>query len=278
MISRLAHFRRFMDRLLNRSSKYAPLMEGTIVFLVFIMCAAFVAETYTDSPHVIGVLHQIEFWITVFFIIEYLTRWWSRRFSLRYLFTPFAIIDLCSILPIFFIGHHYRFIRLLRLFRILRLLRFLSMSHVLFSKAKAYQLKIMDILFSLFTLIFISAGVIFDIEQPYNQDFKTFFDGFYFSVVTLTTVGFGDIVPITRLGRAFTIVMIGAGITLIPFWATQLARSFISDAKRNIPLTCFRCGAQGHDLNAKYCFSCGRSLRSALKSLPQPSEDEESCT
>jgi voltage-gated potassium channel len=253
--------RTFLDRAFNSSrSRFAPLFEGVVALLVFAMCGLFVWDSYVSSVEKRALIESIEFWITIFFIVEYGFRWWARGFSWKYILTPFAIIDLCSILPIFFLGYNFQFVRLLRLFRILRLVRFLSKADIFFGKAEEYQLKIVNILFSLFTLVFISSGVIFDIEHPHNQEFKTFFDGFYFSVVTLTTVGFGDIVPITDLGRAFTVLMIVVGITLIPWQVTNLAKSLISSERKHQVAVCANCGQARHDRLAKFCMSCGKML------------------
>ena len=114
--------------------------------------------------------------------------------------TPFAIVDLIAILPIFLPESHFQFVRLLRLFRVLRMLRLVREREFFFGDVTESHLQVLRILFTISCLVFITGGLIFEIESKVNPAFATLFDGLYFAVVSLTTVGFGDLAPISWQG------------------------------------------------------------------------------
>jgi voltage-gated potassium channel len=110
-----------------------------------------------------------------------------------------------------------RFIRLLRWFRISRLILLIDSKFLFASISSEDAVIFARILFTLFAIIFVYSGLIYQVEHPVNSDkFANFLDGFYFSVVTMTTVGLGDVIPISKLGRLLTVLMILIGVPLIP--------------------------------------------------------------
>lgn len=263
-MNRLNKIRMKLDVIFNTArSKWTQYFEAFTVFLVFIMCTAFVMDTYELSDKTQHALELIQIWITCFFALEYLVRWWVKRFSMRYPFSFFAILDMMSIVPIFFIHSNFQIVKLLRLFRILRLLRFLQKANVFFKHP--YNIRVANILFSLFTLVFISAGIMYDIEHPYNPEFNSFVDGVYFSIVTLTTVGYGDVVPITTLGRLAAIAIISVGGLLIPWQLTMLAKSLIAAEDKTLRKECPDCKNIEHLKIAKFCNRCGGALHKVGK-------------
>lgn len=231
-----------------------------LLFLILISSAIFVAETYPISEPTMKMLEIIDDFILGCFAFEYLLRFWCAEQKTNFVFSFFSIIDLLAILPIFPGILQLSFIRLLRWFRILRLIRFLKFEISIFQIDTADGVIFARILFTLFTIIFIFSGLIYQVEHSVNPElFKTFLDAVYFSVVTMTTVGFGDLIPISEGGRLLTVLMILTGISLIPAQLGDLIKQLlkIANKKEN---KCSSCGFSTHDLDANYCKICGTKL------------------
>jgi voltage-gated potassium channel len=232
----------------------------TIAGLVLLSSVIFVADTYTIPNAVRFQLNIVDTVISIIFAVEYALRLWSTDNKIKYIFSFYSIIDLMAILPFFLGMADIRFIRLLRWFRILRLIRFLDRKS-LFGKINTEDGLIFGrILFTLFTIIFIYSGLIYQVEHPVNPKvFRTFLDAFYFSIVTMTTVGFGDVTPISELGRLLTVSMILTGIALIPWQVGDLIKRLVKTVNQ-VETVCSGCGLAFHDADAQFCKSCGTKL------------------
>ncbi len=231
-----------------------------LLFFILLSSAIFVAETYPIPEQIFLKLELIDDGILVCFAIEYLLRFWCADKKIKFVFSFFSIIDLLAILPIFPGFLELSFIRLIRWFRILRLIRFLKLKIYIFQISTADGVIFARILFTLFTIIFIFSGLIYQVEHRVNpESFKTFLDAVYFSVVTMTTVGFGDVIPISEKGRLLTVLMILTGISLIPSQLAELIKQLIKTANKKEKV-CSNCGFSYHDLDAKFCKICGTKL------------------
>lgn len=246
-----------VDHFINHSTdSRATILELVGAVLVIAICTIFVLQAYPIDPHFHRILGEIELWITIIFLFEYLVRWWAKEFSLRYLVTPGALVDLVAILPLFLPGH-WQFIRLLRILRILRILSLIKDNKLL---DESYM-RVIQIFFTMVTILFIAAGFIYEIEHPIEPGMiNTFFDALYFTIVTLTTVGYGDIVPQSQMGRAVVVAMIFSGAIIIPFQMTSLARHLVNISQRKRQVTCEECGLNFHDPDAVYCKMCGHKV------------------
>jgi voltage-gated potassium channel len=232
----------------------------TIVGLVLLSSIIFVAETYDLPESLKSKLSAVDSTILVIFAWEYLLRLWSADKRIKYIFSFYGLIDLMAILPYFLGIIDISFIRLLRWFRILRLLRFID-KKFLFGISSEDGVIFARILFTLFAIIFVYSGFIYQVEHPVNKEvFSTFLDAFYFSVVTMTTVGFGDVTPISELGRLLTVLMILTGIALIPWQVGDLIKRLVKTANQ-VETVCFGCGLAYHDADAKFCKICGAKLK-----------------
>jgi voltage-gated potassium channel len=232
----------------------------TIVTLVLLSSGIFVAQTYNIPDALRLQFDVIDKVILIIFAIEYALRLWSAEHKINYIFSFYGIVDLMAILP-FFIGLvDISFIRLLRWFRILRLIRFIDQKFLFGTISTEDGIIFMRILFTLFAIIFVYSGLIYQVEHPVNAKvYTTFLDAFYFSVVTMTTVGFGDVTPISELGRLLTVLMILTGVTLIPWQVGDLIKGLVKNANQ-VEIICVDCGLAFHDQDAKFCKRCGSKL------------------
>lgn len=225
----------------------------------------------------------LEWIFTVLFTIEYLTRIFVSKKPLRYIFSFYGIIDLLSILPMFFslflAGSHilssFRILRLLRLFRVLRLIEFMEESSRLKVALLASRAKIMVFLYTVMIISILIGTLMYYIEGPENG-FTSIPKSVFYTIVTLTTVGYGDMVPTTALGQFFSMVLmvIGYGIIAVPTGivgveiAREAGKKLSKENENNIKHTnlngivCAHCNKEGHRNDADYCYSCGHYLNS----------------
>ncbi|RUT09611.1 ion transporter [Dulcicalothrix desertica PCC 7102] len=230
-----------------------------IAGLVLISSGIFVVQTYTLRADFNEYLNIVDKIILVIFVFEYGLRLWSNNFNIRDLLSFYSIIDLLAILPFFLGATDISYIRLLRWFRILRLIRFVD-SKYMFGISNEDGAIFARILFTLFAIIFVFSGLIYQVEHPVNPtSFRTFLDAFYFSVVTMTTVGFGDVTPISQPGRLLTVFMILTGIALVPWQIGDLIKRLVKSTTQ-IETICTGCGLAFHDADAQFCKRCGTKL------------------
>jgi len=232
----------------------------TIVILVMLSSGIFVAETYHIPKSIHFVINIIDILILNIFAAEYLLRLWSAENRIHYIFSLYSIIDLIAILPFFMGAIDFSYIRLLRWFRILRLVRYVDrkflFGHITTEDGAIFT----RILFTLFAIIFVYSGLIYQVEHPVNPEvFTTFVDAMYFAIVTMTTVGFGDVTPVSEMGRLLTVLMILTGIALIPWQIGDLIKRIIKTANE-VETICSGCGLDFHDEDAKFCKICGTKL------------------
>jgi voltage-gated potassium channel len=231
-----------------------------ITGLVLLSSAIFVIETYPIPNYVRLNLETIDFCILLLFAWEYLLRLGYANDKKKFLISFYSIIDLLAILPFFLGIVDISFIRIFRWFRILRLIRFIKGKTLLGSITSEDSVIFAQILFTLFAIVFVYSGLIYQVEHPVNPKvFNTFLDAYYFSVVTMTTVGFGDVTPISEAGRLLTVLMIFTGIALIPWQLGDLIKRLVKTTNQ-VETLCTNCGLSTHDADAKFCKNCGKSL------------------
>jgi voltage-gated potassium channel len=238
-----------------------------IMGLILLSSSIFVLETYSISEELRQVLEVIDRGTFVVFTSEYLLRLWCTDRRLKFIFRPLSLIDLVVLLS-YFIGGigDMRFIRVFRSLRILRLIRFVEVNNSLLRISSEDGKIFAKIIFSLLTIVFVFSGLIYQVEHPINpQDFNTFLDSVYFSIATMTTVGFGDVTPVSQFGRLLTVLMILTGIILIPWQVGELVKQLAKSSNQK-QSPCPKCGLNIHDVDAHFCRSCGESLTPELVS------------
>jgi voltage-gated potassium channel len=244
------------------------LFDLTLLILIIISIAAVMLESVASIHRQFGhELFVIEWVITIFFSLEYIGRILTVRKPLAYMLSFMGVVDLLATVPnyvdLFFPGLHFllalRAIRLLRVFRILKLVHFVGASDMLVLALKRSRVKIAVFLFTVIVLCIILGTVMYMVEGPENG-FTNIPVGIYWTIVTLTTVGFGDITPQTPLGQfiSMVIMILGYGIIAVP---TGIVTSEIISRKTDHNTQrCPNCHADNHKDNAKYCYNCGTKL------------------
>jgi voltage-gated potassium channel len=215
------------------------------------------------------VLIYIEWFFTILFSVEYILRLISVRRPWLYARSFFGIVDFLSIIPTYlsflFPSIKYmlivRILRLLRVFRILKLAAYMDEAHVLMGALNRSWRKIFVFLHTILTLVIIFGSLMYVLEGK-ESGFTSIPRAIYWAIVTLTTVGYGDIAPQTPLGQAVAafIMVMGYGIIAVPtgIYSAELIKTFKTDKINND--ACPGCGKTGHDYNAEYCKYCGHFL------------------
>jgi voltage-gated potassium channel len=146
----------------------------------------------------------------------------------------------------------------------LRFYRFTRDAEFFFGTVTDNTLRATKLLTTVLVLLTASAGLFYSAEHAANPDVSTFGDAFYYTVVTLSTVGFGDILPVTRAGRWVTVCSIIAAIIVIPRQASRIVREWAS--REQVDVTCPNCGLAYHDADASHCKACGEVIYQELDS------------
>lgn len=215
-----------------------------------------------------GYFFNISEWaVTVIFMLEYITRIWVVKKPARYIFSFYGIIDLLSILPtligLVVVGTHglvtIRALRLLRVFRIFKLTRYTKEANTIVQALKASRAKIFVFLSGVLMIVIIIGTLMYLIEGEENG-FKDIPTSIYWAIVTLTTVGYGDISPATPVGQmlASVVMILGYSIIAVP---TGIVSVEFSRTKKSITTqVCPDCMKEGHDPDAVYCKYCGKLI------------------
>jgi voltage-gated potassium channel len=248
----------------------ARLFDVVLLWMILLSVLLVLLESVPEIRAVYGPsILTLEWVFTGLFTLEYLLRIYSARKRWRYVTSFYGMVDLLAIIPgylsLFYIGPQYllvvRALRLLRVFRILKLTRFLGEAEVLARAMQASLPKITVFIFTVLTVVLISGSLLYVIEGP-EHGFTSIPIAMYWAIVTLTTVGYGDIVPGTAAGKflANTIMILGYGIIAVP---TGIVTVELSQATRQQSRVeaCANCGQRGHDGDAVYCKYCGSSLQ-----------------
>ncbi len=214
-------------------------------------------------------LFYAEWAFTLLFTVEYFLRIICVKQPLRYCISFFGLVDLLSILPTYisllFPGAQYllviRILRLLRIFRILKLTEYMGEASVLLDALNNSRRKILVFLYTVLAVAIVCGALMYAIEGS-TSGFTSIPRSVYWAIVTLTTVGYGDIAPQSPLGQivASAIMILGYGIIAVPtgIYSLELVKSYHANTIRND--ACPSCGETGHDSDAEFCKFCGNTL------------------
>jgi len=234
------------------------------VSLVMLESVKSIQEQYRE------LLVALEWGFTILFTIEYFLRIYSIKKPLKYVFSAMGLIDLLAVIPTYLIfifpQIHFltvvRAIRLIRIFKIFKLSRYTRGAYTMQIALRSSRPKIIVFLLSVILLVTILGTIMYIIEglNGGNPGFQDIPNSVYWSVVTLTTVGYGTVVPVTVVGKiiASIIMILGYGIIAVP---TGIVTAGIIKAKKEINTqSCISCSKEGHDIDATYCKFCGSKI------------------
>ena len=241
--------------------------------MVFVSIALSVIAVILESIPSVAAIHgpllrRVEWAITIWFTVEYLMRLITARSPIKYATGFYGIIDLLAVIPtylsLFIIGSQslivFRAFRFLRIFRVFKLIRFVSEASTLMVAMKASRQKITVFMCVVLAIALVMGTLMYMVEGD-SAGFRSIPDGIYWAIVTMTTVGYGDLAPHSAMGKllASFLMLIGYSIIAIP---TGIVSVEIAEAHRvgKESRVCPACSRQGHEKEASFCRFCGGKL------------------
>lgn len=257
------------DIIYEADTPSGKLFDILLLWAIVISVLAVILESVESLEVRYGTIFNVLEWsFTIVFTIEYIFRMVVVKKPLSYVFSFYGIIDLLAILPAYLslvlTGGEFlmviRGLRLLRVYRVLKLGRYLKESENLISALRAARRKITVFLLFIMIIVLISGSVMYLIEGPENG-FSSIPRGMYWAIVTLTTVGYGDIAPHTSLGQFLSSILMVMGYGVIAVPTGVVTQELVKQNKGPVSTqSCPHCIYEGHDYNAKFCKMCGGDL------------------
>lgn len=261
-------WKRFLYRIIYRSdTKLGKLFDIILLSLILASTAIIMMESVPKLDKRFHYTFLILEWIiSIFFTMEYSMRIAVVKNKRSYIFSFFGIIDFLALVP-FFLSFFFpitkyflifRMLRMLRIFRIFNLLDFMNDGYFIVRALRNSSRKIY--IFLLFLIIFsVIVGSLMFMVEGGRPGFETIPQSIYWAVVTVTTVGYGDVSPITPLGKFFAVILMLAGYSIIAV-PTGIVTAEMRNKRQNLEMVCERCGNDDIDDDARYCKKCGKKL------------------
>lgn len=244
--------------------------DVVLIIIIALSVITVIINTVNTIEQEYGDILNLAEWVfTIIFTIEYILRLICCKKPIAYARSFFGIVDLFAVLPtyisFFLPGSQVliviRILRVLRVFRVLKLVKYIGESDLLIDALRSSRRKITVFLFSVLTIAIIFGSIMYLVETPENG-FTSIPRGIYWAVVTLTTVGYGDMIPKTHIGQAISMVIMimGYGIIAVPTGIVTAEITRAMGHKKVASNICEGCGYRWHDDDAVYCKHCGNSL------------------
>jgi len=247
-----------------RSRMYDICLIIVVIMSVLVVMLDSVANIKTQHDALLSIL---EWLFTILFTIDYALRLYCVDKTINYAFSFFGIVDLLSVIPtylsIFIPGSQYlatiRFLRIMRIFRVLKLSTYQTESIILLQAMRASWRRITVFLFFVLTVVVALGSLMYTIEGSENG-FTSIPKSIYWAIVTLTTVGYGDISPQTGFGQTIAALIMILGYSIIVIPTGIVASSMPGRPLARKVKSCENCGNEDHDSDASHCKLCGTSL------------------
>ncbi|ASK32462.1 ion transporter [Chryseobacterium sp. T16E-39] len=261
-------WKKFLYRVIYRAdTKLGKLFDIILLALILVSTLIIMMESVPQLDRRFHLTFIILEWIiSLFFSVEYVTRIIVVKNKKNYIFSFFGIIDFLALVP-FYLSFFFpvtkyflifRMLRMLRVFRIFNLLDFMNDGYLIVRALKNSSRKIY--IFLLFLIIFsVIVGSLMFMVEGGRTGFETIPQSIYWAVVTVTTVGYGDVSPITPMGKFFAVILMLAGYSIIAV-PTGIVTAEMRNKRQNLEMVCERCGNEDIDDDARYCKQCGKKL------------------
>lgn len=260
---------RFHEIIFEADTRSGKAFDVVLILSIVFSVVIVMLDSVKSYREVYGELfYEIEWFFTILFTIEYALRIFSVKKPRGYIFSFYGLVDLFSILPTYISllipGSQYflviRILRVLRVFRVLKFTQYLIEVDQLRKALASSRKKITVFIFTVVTITVIVGSLMYVIEGAENG-FTSIPKGIYWAIVTLTTVGYGDISPQTNLGQMLSaaIMILGYGIIAVPTGIVTVELSRVKPGKQTTEV-CPYCSREGHDADAEYCKYCGEHL------------------
>ena len=248
--------------------------DSTLLLIILASLVVVILDSIDEvHQNYASLLAYIEWGFTVIFLGEYILRLYCSPKPLRYAFSFYGLVDLLAIVPgilaLYYSDAQYlliiRVIRMLRIFRVLKLGPYLKQAHYLLDALRGSKQKILVFLLSVCTLVIVFGTLMYVVEGP-QHGFTSIPKGIYWAIVTLTTVGYGDIVPKTALGQVISSMVMITGYSIIAV-PTGIFTAELATAMRGGQLHCDCpvCAKDSHEPEASFCSRCGNALFKKLE-------------
>ena len=250
-------------------TRAGKIFDISLIIIILLSVLAVMLDSVKEYNLRYGdVLYSLEWFFTILFTVEYVLRLMSVGRPLKYVLSFFGLIDLFAFLPTYFSllipGSQFflviRLLRVLRIFRVLKLVRFLREAQLLMQAMRGSSRKIAIFLFTVLTLVVIFGSLMYVIEDEKNG-FTSIPMSIYWAIVTLTTVGYGNIAPQTILGQTLAALIMILGYSIIAVPTGIVTAELTQQYKEKVSTQCCpQCSAEGHDHDAIHCKYCGSNL------------------
>ena len=265
--------KQFYETIFGTETRAGKLFDLLLISSIGLSVAVVLADSIPTLNEQYGQLYwQIEWAFTILFSIEYLLRIWCSPNRKAYIISGYGLIDLLSIIPTYLAIIVpeaaplliLRLFRILRVFRVLRLLAYVKEATLLATVLRRARRKIFVFLTLMIVITTLFGSLLYVIEGPENG-FTTIPTSIYWAIVTVTTVGYGDIIPLTVLGRAIAALgmLTGYAIIAIPTGIITAELAYEMQRQRDFR-ACNQCNRAGHEADAQYCKHCGSELPNTL--------------